>query len=189
MRKVRRRLLPAPAKHTCAIALVWLVACEAGTPSVSDDGGVADAGADAPSREEAAIPPRPACQPAVVPNTLVPTPYAGLRSPLSPTPGVIASGKARFAQRCVLCHGPSARGDGIEGPFDPPAADLTSRGRAEDYLFWRISEGGSVAPFCTAMPGFAKLFTEQARWELVAYVLDLASAADAAVAPADAAGD
>ena len=190
--KVRHpRPLAQATKRACAIAMALLVACEAGTGAGSDDAGVADAGADtdAGSREEAAPPTEPSCEPKVVPNAPVPAPYTGLRSPLSPTAGVIASGKARYAQRCVLCHGASGRGDGVEGPFDPPAADLASRLRGEDYPFWRVSEGGSVDPFCTAMPGFARLLTEEARWELVSYVRDLAAAADAAVDSADAASD
>ena len=188
MKKYRERTAVAT-KRACVIALALLVACEAGTAAVSDDAGNADAGPDARPRMEAATPPAPSCEPTVVPDAAVPAPYAGMRSPLSPTAGVIASGKTRFAQRCVLCHGPSGRGDGLEGPFDPPAADLTLRLRADDYLFWRITEGGGADPFCTAMPAFAKLFTEQARWELVAYVRDLAGSVDAAVDSADAPSD
>lgn len=169
--------------------MALLAGCEAGTAAVSDDAGVVDGAADAGPPREAADDPPSICEPKVVADTLVPAPYAGLQSPLAPTAGVIASGKARFGQRCVLCHGPGGRGDGVEGPFAPPAADLTSRLRSQDYLFWRISEGGSLEPFCTAMPAFRKLYTEQARWELVAYIRELASSADASVDAADAAVD
>ena len=129
------------------------------------------------------------CVPNVVSDAPVPAPYTGRRSPLSPTPPILAQGKTRFDARCALCHGFTGRGDGKEGPFVPPAADLTKRLRPEDYLFWRISEGGSVDPFCTAMPDFGTLYDERARWELVAYVRDLAGAGEASAPDAGDAGD
>lgn len=175
--------------RACAVTLAWLVGCEAGTTAVPDDAAVVDAGTDAQSHDQDAAPPVIACVPAIERREIVPPPYAGLKSPLSPSASVIASGKARFAQRCALCHGYGGQGDGFEGPFDPPTADLTARPRGDDYLFWRLSEGGRTEPFCTAMPGFAKLFTEQNRWEIVAYVQSLAGPADAAADATDATTD
>ncbi len=178
--------MPCTRKYACAVMLALLIGCEAATVAVSDDAGI-DAATDARTRADAAVTGASSCEPKVIPNAPVPAPYAGLKSPLPPSADVVAAGKAKFAQRCVLCHGSSGQGDGREGPFDPPAADLTSKVRADDYLYWRISEGGGVEPFCTAMPAFARLFADEARWELVAYVRSLA-AADAATV-ADAMGD
>jgi mono/diheme cytochrome c family protein len=165
--------------------LAWLVGCDAGT-AAPEDPGVVDAATDAQSREKDGEPPSVVCVRALDKTEVVPPPYAGRMNPLSPSASVIASGKTRFAQRCALCHGYGGRGDGSEGPFDPPAADLTARVRADDYLFWRLSEGGRAEPFCSAMPRFATLFTEQTRWELAAYVQSLAEPPDAA---SDAAAD
>ncbi|RMG34928.1 MAG: hypothetical protein D6720_08255 [Gammaproteobacteria bacterium] len=56
-------------------------------------------------------------------------------------------------------------------------ADLTSHfhtapGVGDGYLFWRISEGGTVAPFKgmqSAMPSFKHL-SEADRWAILTYV-------------------
>ena len=61
-------------------------------------------------------------------------------------------------------------GDGPAGSaFNPPPSAIahTSQMMADDYLFWRISEGG--VPFSTAMPAW-KALDEQSRWDMVNYV-------------------
>ena len=67
-------------------------------------------------------------------------------------------------------------GDGPGGKeFDPAPAPLahTSQMMADDYLFWRISEGGSA--FGTAMNPYANILIEQARWDVINYVRALGS--------------
>jgi hypothetical protein len=61
-------------------------------------------------------------------------------------------------------------GDGPAGSaLDPAPAPVahTSQMIGDDYLFWRISEGG--ATFGTSMPPW-KVLDEQARWDLVNYM-------------------
>lgn len=61
-------------------------------------------------------------------------------------------------------------GDGPAGStLDPAPSPLahSSQMMADDYLFWRISEGG--VPFGTSMPGWTVL-DEQSRWNLVNYM-------------------
>ena len=41
----------------------------------------------------------------------------------------------------------------------------------DDYLFWRVSEGG--AHFSTAMPAWAVALDEQTRWDLINYMRSL----------------
>lgn len=153
--------------------------CESQPAANAVDGGSADSVAAVDPRPDAGSAIDTECTPKVPADAAVPAPYAGRRSPLPLTSNVVLAGRTRFSQRCALCHGDTGRGDGREGPFVPPAADLTALLRNEDHLFWRISEGGSIEPFCTAMPAFRALYTEQARWELVAYVRALAGAGDA----------
>ena len=54
----------------------------------------------------------------------------------------------------------------------PAAVAHTSQMMADDYLFWRISEGG--VPFATSMPAW-KVLDEQARWDMVNYMRALGS--------------
>jgi hypothetical protein len=55
----------------------------------------------------------------------------------------------------------------------------------DDMLFWRISEGGGMAPFNSAMPAWKDALDEQARWDLINYVRALGRGR---VAPRQAAG-
>ena len=170
-----------------SVALGLLGACEnASAPLPAGDDAAAPE-ATAPDSKRDLDEPSSECTPKVVADAIVPAPYRGLQNPLPPSATVLSAGKARFDGRCALCHGLAGRGDGREGPFDPPAADLTARLRRDDYLFWRISEGGNVDPFCTAMPAFGNLYSERARWELVAYLRELGGAGDASTA--DGGGD
>ena len=61
-------------------------------------------------------------------------------------------------------------GDGPAGSAlnpAPAAVAHTSQMMADDYLFWRLSEGG--IPFDTSMPPW-KVLDEQARWDMVNYM-------------------
>jgi len=71
-------------------------------------------------------------------------------------------------------------GDGPAGKaLDPVVAPIahTSQMLGDDYLFWRISEGGMMAPFNSAMPAWAATLDEQARWDVINYVQALGSGA------------
>lgn len=113
------------------------------------------------------------CVPEDASTTAVPAAYAGKKNPLAGNAGSISNGSSFFSGRCALCHGVSGKGDGLEGPSDVPAANLTALRRPDDYLLWRITEGGRNAPFCSSMPSFSYL-TETQRWELVAFVQSIA---------------
>jgi mono/diheme cytochrome c family protein len=88
-------------------------------------------------------------------------------------------GKALYQQQCASCHGASGKGDGpvARGLAHQPA-DLTNhfhlaQGKGDDYLFWRISEGGTVAPFNgmqSAMPAFKNAMSESDRWAVLTYI-------------------
>jgi hypothetical protein len=43
------------------------------------------------------------------------------------------------------------------------------------YLFYRISEGGLLAPFNSAMPAWKDVLDEQARWDVINYMRMLGS--------------
>lgn len=44
---------------------------------------------------------------------------------------------------------------------------------SDDYLFYRISEGGNVAPFNSAMPAWKEILTETERWDVINYTRSL----------------
>lgn len=141
----------------------------------STDGSAADGGGDrraprpTPTAEEAEED-APTCARADAAAVDPPAEYRTLKNPLAITSDVVASGSARFADRCALCHGDEGKGDGREGPFDPSPANFTVRRRSDPYLFWRITTGGASPPFCSAMPAWEGLYSETQRWELVAFI-------------------
>lgn len=94
----------------------------------------------------------------------IPPPYKGAINPLD---GGADEGQALYPIWCARCHGLDARGG---GPSDPPPADLTAARRPEDYLVWRISEGGHGDPICSQMPAFVNSLTTIERWQLVSYL-------------------
>jgi mono/diheme cytochrome c family protein len=106
----------------------------------------------------------------------VPEPYAGQVNPLPADEASLDRGGEIYVQNCATCHGDGGMGDGPGGTnLDPALAPIahTSQMMADDYLFWRISEGGT--PFGTAMVPYGNLLDEQARWDVINYVLALGS--------------
>ena len=100
----------------------------------------------------------------------VPAEYAGLKNPIPADEKSLERGAALYTTNCASCHGDGGMGDGPAGSaLDPvPAAVAhTSQMMADDYLFWRLSEGGT--PFGTSMPAW-KVLDEQERWDMVNYM-------------------
>lgn len=100
----------------------------------------------------------------------IPEDYAGLTSPIAADEASLERGATIYNVNCASCHGDGGMGDGPAGAaLNPPPSPIahTSQMMADDYLFWRISEGG--AQFTTAMPAWNSL-AEQARWDLVNYI-------------------
>ncbi len=90
----------------------------------------------------------------------------------------LAAGKVIFDTSCATCHGPEGAGDGpaAEG-LDPKPASLADAAMMHDlsdgYLFWRVSKGGTMEPFNSAMPPWETGLTEDQRWQVISYVRSL----------------
>lgn len=91
----------------------------------------------------------------------------------------IARGEEIYEQNCASCHGADGRGTGpIAQALTHPPADLnnnfhTAPGNGDAYLFWRVSEGGTVEPFKSQgseMPAFKDVLSAAERWDVLAYV-------------------
>ena len=100
----------------------------------------------------------------------IPTEYAGLTNPIPADKESLERGGELYTVNCASCHGDGGMGDGPAGSaLDPAPSPIahSSQMMADDYLFWRISEGG--VPFGTSMPAWT-VFDEQSRWDLVNYM-------------------
>jgi len=101
----------------------------------------------------------------------IPSEYAGLTNPLGSD--AATAGKTIFDVQCVSCHGTSGMGDGPAGPaLAPPAANLVESVAKykDDYLHYRISEGGGMEPYNSAMPSFKSILSDEEIWQVVAYI-------------------
>lgn len=108
----------------------------------------------------------------------LPADYVNLTNPFPNDAAAVAAGKKIYEINCVICHGPQGQGDGLSAvglnPKPASLADKTMMGGLSDaYLFWRISEGGAMAPFNSAMPTWKATFSVEERWQLVNYVRTL----------------
>jgi mono/diheme cytochrome c family protein len=100
----------------------------------------------------------------------IPAEYAGLTNPIPADDASVERGGELYATNCASCHGDGGMGDGPAAPaLNPAPAPVahTSQMMADDYLFWRVSEGGT--PFNTSMPPWKSL-DEQARWDMINYM-------------------
>jgi mono/diheme cytochrome c family protein len=87
----------------------------------------------------------------------------------------IDAGEATFNTLCATCHGAEGKGDGpAAAELDPKPADLSDGIMMSDlsdgYLFWRVSKGGAMEPFNSAMPAWESGLTEEQRWQVISYI-------------------
>ncbi|ROR29476.1 c-type cytochrome [Inmirania thermothiophila] len=108
-----------------------------------------------------------------------PPPYRGRRSDRWAEPDAIARGARIYKARCEVCHGRDGRGTGpLADRLPHRPADLTQNFHhiphgGDDYLFWRVSEGGTAEPFRSQgsrMPAFKGVLSEGEIWDVLAYV-------------------
>ncbi len=107
-----------------------------------------------------------------------PTEFANLTNPFGSEHEAIEAGEEIYNSFCVTCHGAEGKGDGpgAEALEPKPAnlADGTMMHELSDgYLFWRISKGGGMEPFHSAMPIWETSLTETQRWQVVSYIRTL----------------
>jgi mono/diheme cytochrome c family protein len=112
---------------------------------------------------------------------VVPPEAKAVKSPLEPTPAVVAAGAALYADKCANCHGDKGKGDGPEAEmYDTPPADLSEPGMlaemSDGEIFWKISKGRRP------MPTFEKQLTDEQRWQLVHFVRTFAPKPEPAAA-------
>mgnify|MGYP003573136899 FL=1 len=106
-------------------------------------------------------------------HATIPAEYSGQKNPIPASEASISRGAEIYEDDCATCHGDEGMGDGPGGEsLDPAPAPLSHTGRmlADDYLFWRISEGGAKEPFNSAMPAWKKNLDEDERWDVINYL-------------------
>ncbi len=103
----------------------------------------------------------------------IPEEFAGVSNPIAADEASIARGAEIFTTHCATCHGDGGVGDGPAGAnLDPSPANIahSSQQLGDDYLFWRITEGGAEEPFNSAMIAWGGILSEEDRWNVINYV-------------------
>jgi mono/diheme cytochrome c family protein len=118
-------------------------------------------------------------QPTVVSDQAKPTvppDYAGKSNPLAGDAAAIEAGKQLYAANCAACHGASGMGDGPAAQsLNPKPQPLAKEMSAlqDDYILWRIAEGGAMSPFHSAMPAWKMIFSQEQIWQVMAFLRTL----------------
>ena len=104
-----------------------------------------------------------------------PDEFASLTNPFAGDSEAVAAGQEIFVTNCVTCHGPEGAGDGdAAAGLDPKPADLGDNEMmstlTDGYLFWRVSKGGAMETFNSAMVAWEGSLTEEQRWQVISYV-------------------
>lgn len=165
------------------LMIVWLTAVLA---ACSPTGAMEEATAVSPTVAEATAVPRRGMGMGMGPGSSmmarhqapIPAEYAGLTNPIPADEESLARGAETYANLCATCHGDGGMGDGPAGvSLDPVPAPIahTSQMLGDDYLFWRISEGGAMEPFNSAMIAWKDSLDENARWDVINYIRALGS--------------
>lgn len=105
--------------------------------------------------------------------TIAPVGIAAAALAGSVQPGHLERGKAIYEQRCVVCHGPEGRGDGVQAPFlSPRPASLISAAtsaKTDQELLHAIANGKPR----TAMPAWKDILSEEEQRDVLRYIRSL----------------
>ena len=112
-----------------------------------------------------------------------PEEFTSLENPFAEDHEAIEQGNELFQAYCAACHGPEGQGDGVAAEtLDPKPATLADGVMMDElndgYLYWRVSLGGQMEPFNSAMPAWEAALSEEQRWQIISFVRTLAVESD-----------
>lgn len=105
-----------------------------------------------------------------------PEEYAGKTNPFRGDAQAASEGELLYQSNCYSCHGDGARGNGPAAAALEPKPSNLAKDQSElkdDYLLWRITEGGMMRPFNSVMPAWRGILTEEQIWKIITYLRTL----------------
>lgn len=109
----------------------------------------------------------------------LPNEYVAIENPLPWTEENIRQGGILYTKNCAMCHGDAQDGNGLFArAWQPKPADFRDTGTIaqldENYLYWRIKEGGPALPkgsieYRSAMPVWEGVLSDEAIWKIIMF--------------------
>ncbi len=109
----------------------------------------------------------------------LPNEYVSVQNPLPWTEENIRDGGALYTKNCAMCHGDGLDGNGMFArAWQPRPANLRDPGTIaqlpENYLYWRIKEGGPGVPrgsieYRSAMPVWDGVLSDEQIWKIIMF--------------------
>lgn len=109
----------------------------------------------------------------------LPNQYVATQNPLPWTEENIRQGGVLYTKNCAMCHGDAQDGNGLFArAWQPKPANFRDTGTIaqldENYLFWRIKEGGPALPkgsieYRSAMPVWGGVLTDDEIWKVIMF--------------------
>ncbi len=109
----------------------------------------------------------------------LPNKYIAVENPLPWTEENIREGGILYMKNCAMCHGDALDGDGLFArAWQPAPANFRDSGTIaqldENYLYWRIKEGGLGVPkgsieYRSAMPVWDGVLTDDQIWKIIMF--------------------
>ena len=94
-----------------------------------------------------------------------------ITNPFPDEPLILTQGEELYNVYCYTCHGEEGYGDGAAGgALGVPPADFHDervKKQSDGALYWKLSTGRG------SMPPFGEVFSEEQRWQLIAYIRKL----------------
>lgn len=128
-------------------------------------------------RQTATEPTPPADPPGI--HFTLPSKYISTENPLPWTEENIREGGVLYTQNCAMCHGDAQDGNGLFArAWQPRPANFHDTGTIaqldENYLYWRIKEGGPGLPkgsieYRSAMPVWNGVLTDEQIWKIIMF--------------------
>ena len=109
----------------------------------------------------------------------LPGKYVSIENPLPWSDRNIREGGILYTQNCAMCHGDGLDGNGLFArAWLPKPANFRDSGTiaqlAENYVYWRIKEGGPGIPrgaigYRSAMPAWDGVLTDDEIWKIIMF--------------------
>ena len=109
----------------------------------------------------------------------LPRKYVTMENPLPWTPENIREGGILYTRNCAMCHGDAQDGNGLFArAWQPKPANFRDSGTIaqldENYLYWRIKEGGPGLPkgsiaYRSTMPVWDSVLSDEEIWKIIMF--------------------